>query len=72
MANNFSPVLGILCFKPIPKYCNVEYEGILCISQWSNTGPSGPCPSFSHRVFKRLVLQAYKTTGFFGKDLSVF
>ena len=40
MATNFSPVLGVLCFKPIPKYCNVWYVGILCISQWSDTGPS--------------------------------
>ena len=38
----FYSFLGILCFKPIPKYCNVWYEGILRISQWSNTGPSWP------------------------------
>ena len=42
MATNFSPVLGVLCFKPIPKYCNVWYEGILLISLWSNTLPSWP------------------------------
>ena len=44
MTTNFSPVLGVLCFKPIPKYFNVWYEdeGILRISQWSDTGPSWP------------------------------
>ena len=42
MDTNFSPFLGVLNFKPIPKYCNVLYEGILCISQWSDTGPSWP------------------------------
>ena len=31
-----------LCFKPIPKYCNAWYEGLSCISQWSDTGPSWP------------------------------
>ena len=27
MAITFSPVLGVLCFKPSPKYFNVWYEG---------------------------------------------
>ena len=35
-------MLGVLCFRPIPKYCYVWYEGISCISQWSDTGPSWP------------------------------
>ena len=32
MATNFSLVLGVLHFKPIPKCCNVWYEGILGIN----------------------------------------
>ena len=40
MTTNFSPVLGVLRFKSFPKYCNVWYEGILRVSQWSHTGPS--------------------------------
>ena len=47
MATNFSLFLGVLCFKPIPKYFNVWYEGNLHISQWSDTGPSWPSCSFS-------------------------
>ena len=35
MATNFSPVLRVLCFRPIPKYCNVWQERILRISQRS-------------------------------------
>ena len=42
MTTSFSPVLGALCFKPITKYCIVWYDGILCISHWSDTGPSWP------------------------------
>ena len=42
MATKHCLVLGVLCFKLIPKYCNVWYEGILHISQWSNTGSSWP------------------------------
>ena len=53
MATNFSPVLGVLCFKGIPKYCNVWYERILRISKWSDTGPSWPsCFNFGHRSHK--------------------
>ena len=37
MATNFSPVLGGFTFC-----CNVCNEGILHISQLSNTGPSWP------------------------------
>ena len=40
MATNFSPVLGVLCFKLIPKYCDVWCEGTLRICQWSDTGLS--------------------------------
>ena len=40
MATNFSSVLGVLCFKPIPKYCDVWCEGTLHICQWSDTGLS--------------------------------
>ena len=39
----FQSFLGVLCFKPISKYCNVWYEKILRISQWSDTGPSCCC-----------------------------
>ena len=39
ITTNFSSVLRVLCFKPIPKYCNIWYEGILRISQWSDKGP---------------------------------
>ena len=42
IATNFSPVLGVLRSKPVPKYCNVWYERCLCFSQWSDTGPSWP------------------------------
>ena len=42
MATNFSLVLGVLCFKPIPKYRNVCYEEILRISRWSDTGLPWP------------------------------
>ena len=38
----FYSFLGVLCFKAILKYCNVWYEEILHISQWSDTGPSWP------------------------------
>ena len=33
MATSFSPCSGVLWLKPIPKYCNVWYEGILRISR---------------------------------------
>ena len=33
----YTEILGVFCFKPIPRYCNVWYEGILRIS---HTGPS--------------------------------
>ena len=42
IATNFSPVLGVLYFEPIPKYCNDWYEGIFRISKWSDTGSSWP------------------------------
>ena len=42
IATNFSPVLRVFSFKPIPKYCNVWCEGNSSISQWSDTGPSWP------------------------------
>ena len=42
MATNFSRALGVFCFNPIPKYCNVWYEGSQCIIQLSITGPSWP------------------------------
>ena len=35
---------------PIPKYCNVWYEGISSISQWSDTGPSWLSCFFSDNV----------------------
>ena len=38
----FQFLLGVLCFKPIHKYCYVWYKGISCISQWSDTEPSWP------------------------------
>ena len=38
----FQSLLGALCFRPIPKYCYVWYEGISCISRWSDSGPSWP------------------------------
>ena len=45
----FYSFLGVLCFKPIPKYFNVWYEGNLQISQWSDTGPSWPsCKNLSN------------------------
>ena len=56
MATNFSPVLGVLCFKPIPKYCNVWYEGILLISLWSNTGLSWPLVTcLQYKTFENTV-----------------
>ena len=42
MATNFSPVLGVLCFKPIPKFCNVWYDGISCGAIHGHHGPLGP------------------------------
>ena len=59
MATNLSPVIGVLRFKPIPKYCNVCFYGILHISQWSDTGSPGPLVTnvFSfHQKFHHLPL----------------
>ena len=57
MATNFSPVLGVLSFKAIPKYCNVWYEGILSISQWSDTEPSWPsCYDICKKYIAALML----------------
>ena len=36
---HFRAILALLFLKPIPKYCNVWYEGFLRISQLSDTGP---------------------------------
>ena len=61
----FKSVLGVLCFNPIPKYCNVWYEGIFRISQWSDTGPSWPscycliCEHLKFRVLCNFLCNAY-------------
>ena len=46
MATNFSPVLGVLCFKPIPKYCSVWYEGFYVSASGAIQGHHGPLVSF--------------------------
>ena len=39
MANNF---LGVLCFKPVPKYCNIWYEGFYVSASGAIQGHHGP------------------------------
>ena len=60
MTTNFSPVLGVLCFTLIPKNYNVCNEGIIHISQWSNTGPSWPSRFYTSRLLNILSAFPYK------------
>ena len=73
MTTNFSPLLGVLCFKPIPKYCDVWYEGILHISRWSDMALllpnfTGMFLRWSYLKFLQIIVfleEFWKTSKFF-------
>ena len=49
MATNFSPSMGVLCFKPIPRYCNVGMKGFYVSASGAIQGHHG-----------RLVFKSYR------------
>ena len=63
-------------FKSIPKYCNVWYEEISRISQWSDTGPSWPsCFVFSNSLYNCLAVHFCGNAGTWhgnrGRDINL-
>ena len=53
MATNFSPVLGVLCFKPTLKYCNFWYKGFYLSASGVLQGHHSPLVWFYSQEFSK-------------------